>query len=269
MPYTLSHVAAVLPFSRLLARLRILSAMVIGSMVPDFGYLLPIHPLRAQTHTAVGLLTFSLPLGLVSYWIFQRWMKTPLFTLLPDSAYLRWRPFWAPAALNDPRQWLLAAGGVLAGAVTHLVWDGFTHEGARGMRMMPELDDWKFELHGHHLIGARLLQDVSSILGLAIVLVTLIYAFRRGDTPGMGPRALGAGQRRNWLLAYAIATLVFSGGFDVLDQLDGAYWEVTGANTNAAGIAFLRGLALATVSVSLCLGRYLRAGCGKARTSEV
>lgn len=269
MPYTLSHVAAVLPFSRLLARLRILSAMVIGSMVPDFGYLLPIHPLRPATHSAVSLVTFSLPVGLLSYWIFQRWLKLPLFNLLPDQAYLRWRPFSAPAALNSARQWLLAAGGVLVGAVTHLVWDAFTHEGARGMRMMPELDDWRFELHGHHLIGARLLQDGSSILGLALVLVLLIYALRRGEMPTVGPRALGAAQRRNWLLVYAIATLVFSAGFDVLNQLDGAYWEVTGAHTNAAAIAFLRGLALATLGVSLCLGRYLRAGCGKARTSEV
>ena len=72
MPYTLSHVAAVLPFSRLLARLQILSAMVIGSMAPDFGYLLPIHPPRVATHSAVSLVTFSLPLGLLSYWIFQR-----------------------------------------------------------------------------------------------------------------------------------------------------------------------------------------------------
>ena len=269
MPYTLSHLAAVLPFSRLLARLRILSAMVIGSMVPDFGYLLPIHPLRPATHSAVSLVTFSLPVGLLSYWIFQRWLKVPLFNLLPDQAYLRWRPFSVPAAMNDARQWLLAAGGVLAGAVTHLVWDGFTHEGARGMRMMPELDDWRFELHGHHLIGARLLQDGSSILGLALVLVILIYALRRGDMSIVGPRALGAAQRRNWLLAYAIATLVFSAGFDGLNQLDVAYWEVTGAHTNAAAIAFLRGLALATLSVSLCLGRYLRTGCGKARTSEV
>ena len=138
MPYTLSHVAAVLPFSRQLARLQILSAMVIGSMVPDFGYLLPIHPLRAATHSAVSLVTFSLPLGLLSYWIFQRWMKAPLFNLLPDQAYLRWRPFSAPATWTSPRQWLLAACGVLLGAVIHLVWDGFTHEGARGMRMMPE-----------------------------------------------------------------------------------------------------------------------------------
>ena len=269
MPYTLSHIAAVLPFSRLLARLRILSAMVIGSMVPDFGYFLPIHPSRVVTHSAVSLLTFSLPVGLTSYWIFQRWMKLPLFNLLPDAAYLRWRPFSAPAALRNPRQWLVAAGGVLVGAVIHLVWDGFTHEDARGMRMMPELEDWQFELHGHHLMGARLLQDGSSILGLAIVLIMLIYALRRGAAPVAGPRALGATQRRNWLLAYAVATVLFSAGFDVLDPLAAVHWQLRSAHFNVAAVAFLRGLALATVAISLCLGRYLRTGCGNARTSDV
>jgi Domain of unknown function (DUF4184) len=269
MPYTLSHIAAVLPFSRQLARLRILSAVVIGSMVPDFGHLLPIYPPRVLTHSAVSLLTFSLPVGLLSYWIFQRRMKVPLFNILPDPAYLRWRQFAAPAVLNNARQWLLAAGGVLVGAVTHLVWDGFTHEGARGLRMMPELDDWSFDLHGHHLIGARLVQDGSSMLGLALVIVLLIYALRRGDTRPPGPRALGAAQRHNWALAYAIATVLFSAGFDVLDHLDGTHWQVRDAHANIAAVAFLRGLALATVSVSLCLGRYLRAGCGMARTSDV
>jgi hypothetical protein len=269
MPYTLSHVAAVLPFSRPLARLRILSAMVIGSMVPDFGYLLPLHPPRVATHSALSLVTFSVPLGLLSYWIFQRWIKVPLFNLLPDPAYLRWRPFAAPAVLNSPRQWLLAVAGVLLGAVTHLVWDGFTHEGARGMRMLPELDDWSFELHGHDLMGARLVQDGSSVLGLAIVLVMLVYALRRGDTPPAGARVLNAAQRRHWLLAYAFALVAFTAGFDVLDHLDGGHWQVTAAHANVTAVAFLRALAAASVTVSLCLGRYLRAGCAKARTSEV
>ncbi len=44
MPFTISHAAAVLPFARLLARWRLLSATIIGSMVPDFGLLLPWRP---------------------------------------------------------------------------------------------------------------------------------------------------------------------------------------------------------------------------------
>src|ERR1700759_5256062 len=131
MPYTISHVAAVVPVSRLLVRMQMLSAAVIGSMVPDFGYLMSSYPPRVETHGRLALVTFCLPVGLLTYWIFQRLMKTPLMSVLPDQAYLRWRPFSAPAAWGSLRQWLLAACGVLAGATVHLAWDAFTHEDAR------------------------------------------------------------------------------------------------------------------------------------------
>ncbi len=114
MPYTLSHVAAVAPFSRFVIRWRMLSATVIGSMVPDLGYLFPIPLTRAQTHSAISLMTFSLPVGLISYWVFQCLIKTPLLNVLPDAAYLRWQPYSRPAAVASARQWLLAAGGVFA-----------------------------------------------------------------------------------------------------------------------------------------------------------
>ena len=158
--------------------------------MPDFGYLMPSQPFRLVSHSAASLLTFSLPLGLLWYWIFQHLLKVPVLSVLPDPVYMRWRPYWAVASWNSPRQWLLAASGVLIGALTHLVWDGFTHEGARGMRMMPELGDWMFEIHGHHLIGARLLQDGSSIVGLAVVLAMVAYALRRGRPQQVQPRAL-------------------------------------------------------------------------------
>ncbi len=167
-----------MPFSRLLARLGLLSAVVVGSMVPDFGYLMPIRPPRFETHSVIALATFCLPVGLLSYWIFQRVMKTPLLSVLPDQAYMRWRPYSAPAAIGSPRQWLLAACGVLAGAVVHLAWDAFTHEEARGVRMLPGLADPVLEVNGHLLTGARLLQDLSSLLGLLLVLAAIVYALR-------------------------------------------------------------------------------------------
>src|SRR5271156_459204 len=137
MPFTLSHPATVLPFARLLARRRLLSAVVIGSMVPDFGRFLPWQPARFETHSADALLTFCLPVGLATYWMFQWLIKRPLIELLPPGAYARWRDFSTPASLESLKDWVLAACGVLFGAVTHLVWDAFTHEGARGVRMFP------------------------------------------------------------------------------------------------------------------------------------
>lgn len=44
MPFTISHAAAVLPFARFFKRERVFSALVIGSMVPDFGYFQPVAP---------------------------------------------------------------------------------------------------------------------------------------------------------------------------------------------------------------------------------
>jgi hypothetical protein len=270
MPYTISHAAAVLPFSHWLRRLRVLSATVIGSMVPDLGYLMPVHPSRMLTHSALSLVTFSLPLGLLCYWVFQRLMKTPLLSLLPDQAYMRWRPFAAPAALDSPRQWLLAAGGVLAGAVTHLAWDGFTHEGARGMRMIPELDEWVVAVHGHHLIGAGLLQGGSSALGLAIIAVVIAYALRRGTPHVVVPRALSQAQRRSWVLVFVVVTVVITVGLDFLVGDDELPLQLARTHTRNLAISFLRGLVLAVLIVSVLVNRYLRyRGSGNASTSEV
>ena len=89
MPFTLSHTAVVLPFSRYLARWRLLSACLIGAMVPDFRVFLPWHLQRFETHSVVALFTFCLPVGLLTFWLFQLLLKVPVVEVLPDGAYSR------------------------------------------------------------------------------------------------------------------------------------------------------------------------------------
>src|SRR5882724_4866195 len=217
MPFTISHVAAVVPFSRPLARWRLLSATIIGSMVPDFGFLMPWRPARIETHSAIALLTFCLPVGLATFWIFQRMIKTAVMEVLPDHTYSRWRPLAAPADLWSLRQWVLAACGIVAGAITHLVWDAFTHEGARGVRMIPALDDPIVDIAGHRLVGARLWQDLSSLVGLAIVLGVIIYGLRRDSAADEATvRTLRPRERHAWILTYAATALLLSGLFLVM-----------------------------------------------------
>ncbi|MGO9514351.1 MAG: DUF4184 family protein [Steroidobacteraceae bacterium] len=256
MPFTISHAAVVLPFSRFLARHRLLSAAIIGSMVPDFAWLTPWHPARFETHSAVSLVTFSLPVGLASYWVFQRLIKTPVMELLPDGAYSRWREFAAPAEYSSLRQWILAACGVLAGAITHLLWDAFTHEGARGVRMISALDDPVLAIGAHHLAGTSLLQDVSSLLGLVVVVVILAYGLRRGTgAASAAHRRLRAGERHAWIAAYVLLAALLSGGFFLMKfRADFAAWGLS----RGAAIAVLRGLAVALLGVGLCLNLRLR-----------
>jgi len=259
MPFTISHAAAVLPFARPLARWRLLSAAIIGSMVPDFGLLMPWRPPRIDTHSAASLLTFCLPVGLAAFWIFQQLLKTPLMAVLPDAAYARWRRFKDPADIGNLRQWLLAASGVLAGAVSHLVWDAFTHEDARGLRMIPALTDPVVDIAGYRLGGARLWQDLTSLIGLAVVLAFVAYSLRPGPPVDEVPsRSLGPLERRLWILAYVgVALLVAALFLAARRPADAAHSIAPGVGNMA--IAVLRGIAAALLLVSVCLLGRLRA----------
>jgi len=258
MPFTLSHVAAIAPFSRPLARWRLLSAAVIGSMVPDFGLFSPWRPTRFETHSVDGLFTFCLPVGLATYWLFQRMLRAPLFELLPPGAYSRWRDYAAPADYRSARDWILAVFGLLAGAVSHLVWDAFTHEGARGLRMIPALEDPPVvEISGHRVGGVHLLQDANSLIGLIVLIAIVAYGLRPGSAADAAiPRRLHSAERRSWIAAYALAAAALSGVFLLATRVTGM--AANEGPLSSAAIATVRGMAAAVLSVTACLMLRLR-----------
>jgi hypothetical protein len=258
MPFTISHAAVVLPFSRVLAPWRVLSAAVIGAMVPDFRVFVPWPLARFETHSAISLVTFCLPVGLITYWVFQGLIRTPILEVLPDGPYARWRKFAAAANIASIRQWLLAACAVLAGAVTHLVWDAFTHEGARGVRMFPVLDD-PIEFGRRHIDVVYVLQDLSSLFGLVAVLALVAYGLRRGQEQPIADRLVTATERRWWVLAYVITALAISAAFYLHARLGDLPWHSIIQRAYEIAIATLRGLAAALIGVSLALDLRLRA----------
>lgn len=259
MPYTLSHAAAVLPFARLLARWQLLSAAVIGAMVPDFRVFLPWRMGHVETHSTMSLLVFCLPVGVTTYWLFQGLVKTPVLEVLPEGPYARWRPFAAPADIRSARQWVLAACGVLGGAVTHLVWDAFTHEGARGVRWFPVLDDPMIEIGRRHVDSVTVMQDLSSLIGLVAVLALVAYGLRRGRESAVPNRLMPGTERRQWLLAYVLAAVALSWAFYVWARWAQPPLHSTFAHISTMAVAALRGLAAALLGVSVVLDLRLRA----------
>jgi hypothetical protein len=256
MPFTISHTAAVLPFSKWLARWQLLSAATIGAMVPDFRIFFPGMP-RVETHSIEALITFCLPVGLITYWVFQLLIKTPILEVLPEGPYARWRPFATAANIRSWRQWLLAAGGVLGGALTHLVWDGFTHDGGRGVRMFPVLDD-TIDIGSRHVPGTYVLQDLGSLVGLAAVLAMVCYSLRRGSQAAVPNRLVPKRERHVWMLTYVLVALSFAAAFYMWVRLGQAPTHSIVARVSSMAIASLRGLAAALVSVSLVLDLRLR-----------
>jgi Domain of unknown function (DUF4184) len=258
MPFTISHTAVVLPFSRLLARWQILSAALIGAMVPDFRVFFP-GMARVETHSAVALISFCLPVGLLSYWLFQILIKTPVLEILPDGPYARWRPFAAVGKISSMRQWLLAAGGVIVGALSHLVWDGFTHDGGRGVRMFPLLDEWVIGIGHRHLPAVYFMQDFGSLVGLVVVLAFACYGLRRGPQPAVPNRLVSGAERIIWQLVYAAAVLAASIAFYYWVRLGRPPSASIAGRASEIAIASLRGLAAALPVVSMAVQIRLRA----------
>jgi len=212
---------------------------------------------RVETHSIEALITFCLPVGLITYWVFQLLIKTPILQVLPEGPYARWHPFAAEANIRSWRQWLLAAAGVLGGAVTHLVWDGFTHDGGRGVRMFPVLDD-TIDIGSRHLPATYVLQDLGSLIGLAAVLAMVCYGLRRGPQAAVPNRLVPGGERRVWMLIYALVAVGFAAAFYIWVRLGQPPTHSIVARVSAMAIASLRGLAAALVCVSLALDLRLR-----------
>ena len=213
MPFTVSHVAAVIPFHRPLARWRLFTAAVIGSMVPDFGLLWPTHLNRLETHSMMALLTFCLPVGLVSYWFTQVLIRPAMREVLPDGPYARLPTDDVNHLLWQWQHWVPVALTLLSGAVTHLTWDLFTHEDSRGTRWFPFLNEIGPDLHGHPTQVTQWLQYASSGLGLLVVLFAFLLWWWHARQIGTRPvaRRLGGAERVAWLGLFALVPLLWVG----------------------------------------------------------
>ncbi|MFS4095566.1 DUF4184 family protein [Streptomyces sp. AF1A] len=191
MPFTLSHAAAVLPGIRRDGTGRgplVPAVLVAGSFAPD----LPYYAAGAVpggmgfgrvTHAFAGVATVDAVISwaLVGLWLLVR---EPLLALLPtawqgrSAALLRCgRPRARVRAVSVAR-WYVSA---VLGALTHVVWDAFTHRGRWGTRLLPAIGR-------EHPAGLPLfswLQYGCSAAGAAVVLAWAARALRR--TPDGAP----------------------------------------------------------------------------------
>jgi len=164
MPFTVSHAAAVLPIHRLGRHALPLTALMIGSMAPDFGYFFAHEASREFTHSFFGLFMFSLPVGLAAWLVYVAILEKATITLLPD----KWHTRFAHTDAITPSLIAHAAIAIMLGAVTHLLWDSFTHRGTFMTDAFPALlaptpgIPWMPIYHFLH--------GLSSVVGLVILI---------------------------------------------------------------------------------------------------
>jgi hypothetical protein len=169
VPLTPAHAAAVVPFCRWKPYFW-LSPLVVGSMAPDFAYFaFPPPSLRHVGHRPLGLVLFCVPAGLAVLYAFHRFLKRPLVLLLPRPVRAKLWPHCGPFPLLPLRRLAWICTLLVLGAVTHAVWDGFTHEDGWAVLEYPQMKTVVCTVVGHdvHLFG--LMQYGCSLLGLGLL----------------------------------------------------------------------------------------------------
>jgi hypothetical protein len=230
LPFTLSHAAAVLPAVRSDGSGRgqlVPAVLVAGSFAPDMTYYAASAASGAMefgevTHSFPGVLTVDVLVAwaLVALWLLVR---EPLVALLPRARQGRVAALLrcgAPRARVRPSSVLWWYVSAVLGALTHVVWDAFTHLDRWGMRLFPVL--------GEHLAGFPLywyLQYGGSAVAALGIAVFVTRALRRAPAtaPAVGVPLLSV--RDRWWAGIVI------GGCAVLAATQRAtrWWDYWGS----------------------------------------
>ncbi|GAA1613291.1 MULTISPECIES: DUF4184 family protein [Kribbella] len=214
MPFTLAHPAAVLPLVR---RPFVASALVAGAVAPDLLYVGAVYRIATQyingnftltlTHKFTSAFWLDPLLALLLLLVFNLVVKRPLIALAPPALAAR-----LPAGrLHVPgvKVLLWTVVSAVVGALTHVVWDSFTHGDGYFVRRFPDS------------VGDvnRILQYVSTVGGCLILAIWLYRWYRRT------PATVTVGDKLPAWIRYGVlgALLVFAavGAIVELNRVEG------------------------------------------------
>lgn len=210
MPFTPTHILAVIPIGRIWSRPVPFSALVIGSTVPDWPLFISVGPSYHTMHSFKGILTASIPLGFTLYLLFQLLLKRPLFELLPYPLRQRLQVFIKPPKLLHPKNIASVIIAIAIGAMTHVIWDAFTHHNRWGVKLFPLLEQTVHTIAGANIHGYELLQYGSTFIGMPILLLCLVAWFRSSHPQSIPPSVLPKKIRIFWISSFVLIPLLFS-----------------------------------------------------------
>lgn len=217
MPFTPAHSAIVLPFLKIKPERISATALVIGSMAPDFEYFFKMSVNGQYSHTLLGILYFNIPVTVMLSFLFHGIVKRNLIANLPAFFQYRFQPLLQLNFKEHFRRyyWVVIISAAL-GSFSHIFWDAFTHnDGFFAQRIT---------LYKHIVVpfdGVRYplfyaLQHISTYLGLTMVMAYIFFMKTNENIPARKPSL------RYWLLLVGIASAVIflryyfaTGGLDL------------------------------------------------------
>lgn len=163
MPFTLAHAAVAPPLVRLGRNRLVVSALVMGSVAPDFQSIATLNSERAFSHSRPGLFVFCLPAALLALVVWHRVLKRPLAAMLPARLGPVAAMTAAPFRFAPLSRFAAVCLSALVGSVSHVVWDDFTHSDGFFVRRIDFLAE---PIHWHGLAVYDALQYVTGLVAV-------------------------------------------------------------------------------------------------------
>lgn len=201
MPFTPAHTAIVLPFLR--SRYVSATALIIGSIAPDFEYFFTMDDKASHGHTLTGIFYFDIPVTIFLAFVFHRFVKVNLINNLP---YFLQRKFYDLKEFDFEdyfkKHWMIFILSAIIGIGSHLFWDSFTHLNTFIVKNLP-IYDTIVPYRGARYPLYYALQMISSYVGLFIVLIYVLL-----KKPDKSP-ILNEPKIWYWLILVLITGIVF------------------------------------------------------------
>ena len=202
MPFTFSHPAAILPLNYLLKKRTSLTALVVGSIVPDFEYFFRVDHRSFFSHTWSGLFWFDVPAGLLLCFVYHTFIRDAFYSHAPHFLKQRMAPYYR---LNWNKRfrahWPQILLCVFIGACSHLLWDKLLHHSAQLIQTMDAYPDRaSYEIRK---VSYLLFWSLHSLLGAFLV----FYALWRMPADKSVPR--NTSYAVYWSSIALVATVVF------------------------------------------------------------
>lgn len=174
MPFTFSHPAIILPLMKINHKYVSATALVAGSMAPDFEYFIHMRMHQVHGHTLGGILYFDLPLTLLLCFLFHQFVRDSMLKYSPIPLRQELHNFhnynW-PKRFRE--KYLVIIISALIGISSHLFWDSFTHANRFFVNMIPFLQE-KSSFFGIGLRNHDWAQLLFSVIG-AIAMAMAVF----------------------------------------------------------------------------------------------
>jgi hypothetical protein len=209
MPFTPAHAAIVLPAIRW--RYFSATALIAGSMAPDFEDFITLHIDGKLGHSIPGLFLFDIPMVIFLSFVFHLIVKKNFVDNLPIFFQ---RKLQEMRKLDFPKyfrnHFLIFVFSALIGAASHLFWDSFTHNHGFFASRLPFYKTVTVYYDGVKYPLFYALQNISSLVGLLIVLLYMI--FKKDETI----YHVAQPQLAYWFSVFIISLMVVSMRFVLL-----------------------------------------------------